>query len=155
MSGKVTVSSINVSTIASTSSLSITSTSGNIQMGGYTFPSTGPTEDSILKSDGSGNLTFAPTNTRTEVSTITYSISSDDDIVAITVAQDTTLTLPDPTTKTVGDILYIVKEVAGTNVVTINPNGSELVSGQSTYTFQSEYGATKIYTNGTNWFLLF
>jgi len=155
MSGKVTMGSINVTNIASTSSLTITSSTGNIQMGPYTFPSSAPTDNTVLVTDGSGNLSFSSTNSRIDVSTATYTILSDDDIVAITVEQDTTLTLPDPSTKTVGDILYIVKEVAGTNVITINPNGSELISGQLTYTFSAEYGATKIYTNGVNWFLLF
>jgi len=155
-SGKVTMGSITVTNIESESSLTITSSTGNIQMGGYTFPSSSaPVENAILKSDANGNLSFASSNTRTEVSTLTYNILADDDIVSITVAQDTTLTLPDPSTKTVGDIIYIVKEIAGTNVITINPNGSELISGQSTYTFSTEYGATRIYTNGTNWFLLF
>ena len=147
--------SINVTSIASESSLSITSSTGNIQLGGYTFPSVAPTENTVLMTDGSGNLSFAPTNTRTPVTATTYTITANDDIVAITVAQNTTLTLPDPSTKQIGDIIYIVKEVAGTDQININPNGSELISGQTSYTFSAEYGATKIYTNGTNWFLLF
>lgn len=155
MSGTVYMGSVNVTKIESTSSLSITSSTGNIQLGGYTFPSEAPTENTILMTDGTGNLSFAPANTRTGVTDTTYTITTQDDIVAITVAQATTLTLPDPTTKTVGDIIYIVKEVAGTDVITINPSASELISGQTTYTFSTEYGATKIYTNGTNWFLLF
>ncbi|CAN0352430.1 unnamed protein product, partial [Hapterophycus canaliculatus] len=121
----------------------------------YTFPSGTPTESSVLVTDGSGNLSFSSTNTRAEVATAAYSISADDDIVAITVQQDTVLTLPDPGTRTVGDSIYVVKEVAGTNPVTINPNSTELISGQASYVFFSEYGATKLYTNGTNWFLLF
>ena len=155
MSGTVYMGSINVTSIASESSLSITSSTGNIQLGGYTFPSEIPTENTFLVTDGSGNLSFSATNKRAGVTTATYAISPDDDIVAITVEQDTVVTLPDPSTRTVGDILYIVKEVGGTNTVTINPNSTELISGQTNYTFAVAYGATKIYTNGTNWFLLF
>lgn len=155
MSGTVSVGNITVTSIASDSALAINSSTGNIQVGGYTFPSATPTENSVLVTDGSGNLSFSSANTRAEVATAAYSISGDDDIVAITVQQDTVLTLPDPTTRTVGDIIYIVKEVAGTNPVTINPNSTELISGQASYVFFAEYGATKMYTNGTNWFLLF
>ena len=155
MTGKVYMGSINVTSIESESSLSITSSTGNIQLGSYTFPSETPAENTVLMTDGSGNLRFAPSNTRTGVTTDSYVITEDDDIVAITIAQNTTLILPDPSTKTIGDIIYIVKEVAGTNQITINPSGSELISGQSSYTFSAEYGATKIYTNGTDWFLLF
>ena len=155
MSGTVYMGSIKVTKIESESSLSITSFTGNIQLGGYTFPSEPPTENTVLVTDGAGNLRFAPANTRTGVTSTTYTITDEDDIVAITIAQATSLALPDPSTKTVGDIIYIVKEVAGTDAITINPNGSELISGQTSYTFSAAYGATKIYTNGTNWFLLF
>lgn len=155
MSGKIYMGSINVTSIASDASLSITSSTGNIQLGSYTFPSAPPADNTVLVTDGSGNLSFSPSNTRVGVTAATYNATINDDIVAITVAQATTITLPDPTTKVVGDIIYIVKEVAGNDQITINPNGAELISGQATYTFSAEYGATKIYTNGTNWFLLF
>jgi len=108
-----------------------------------------------MKTDGNGNLVFENSNTRTEVSSATYSISPNDDIVAITVQLDVTLTLPDPSQSVVGDILYIVKEVPGLNSVTIVPNSSELISGQNSYSSSIEYSVIQIYTNGTNWFILF
>ena len=154
MSGTVYMGAINVTSIASESSLTITSSTGNIQLGQYTFPSLTPTENTILVTDGSGNLSFTSVNVRTAVSTSTYSISSEDDIVAITVAQNTTLTLPSPSSRVVGEIIYIVKEVPGTTSVTLNPSNNELISGQASYTFSSEYGTLKVYTNGTNWFVL-
>ena len=154
MSGTVYMGAINVTSIASESSLTITSSTGNIQLGQYTFPSLTPTENTILVTDGSGNLSFTSVNVRTAVSTSTYSISSEDDIVAITVAQNTTLTLPSPSSRVVGEIIYIVKEVPGTTSVTLNPSNNELISGQASYTLSSEYGTLKVYTNGTNWFVL-
>lgn len=154
MAGTIYMGSINVTSIASEASLSITSSTGNIQLGLYTFPSEAPTENTVLVTDATGNLSFAPRNTRTGVTATSYTITADDDIVAITVAQGTTLTLPDPSTKTIGDIVYVVKEVAGTDQITISPSGSELISGQASYSFSAEYGTTKIYTNGTDWFLL-
>lgn len=154
MSGTVYMGDVNLTTIASSSSLSITSSTGNIQLGPYTFPSLAPVENTILISDGTGNLSFVPVNLRTAVTTSTYSITSEDDIIAITVAQDTTLTLPPPSSRVVGEILYIVKEVPGTDSVTVNPSGTELISGLSSFIFSSSYGTLKLITNGTNWFVL-
>jgi len=155
MSGTVSIGSITCTSIESNSTLSITSSSGGIQLGNYTFPSGNPVDGDVLVTDGNGNLSFSAANQRSEVSGTTYSVLPGDDIVAITAQVDVVLTLPVPASKTVGDIMYVVKEVDGLNTVTINPNGSELISGQSSYSFSQAFGATKLYTNGTNWFLLF
>lgn len=155
MSGTVSIGAITCTSIASNSTLTITSSSGGIQLGSYVFPTGNPTDGDVLVTDGSGNLSFAAANQRSEVSTATYSILPGDDIVAITAQIDVVVTLPTPSSKTVGDIVYIVKEVDGLNSVTVNPNGTELISGQANYSFSQSYGATKLYTNGTNWFVLF
>jgi len=84
----------------------------------------------------------------------TYTIGITEDIVAITGTLNTTLTLPDPSTKTIGETIYIVKEVAGTSVITINPFNTELISGNATYTFSDAYQSVRLYTNGTNWFII-
>lgn len=136
--------------------LTLTSTLGKIKIGTFTWPDlTGVAEGSVLKTDSTGELTFEPAIVRVAVTGTTYTIQPGDDIVAITQQQDTTLTLPDPTTKNVGDICYIVKEVSGTDVVTIIPSGSELISGETSATLSFSYGTVKIYTNGVNWFALF
>ncbi|CAM9203960.1 unnamed protein product [Pylaiella littoralis] len=144
MSGTVNIGSITVTSMSA----------GNISVGPYTFPSTEPVKGSVLVTDGTGNLSFSPANTRVEVSAAAHVVAASEDIVAITVAQDTALTLPDPATKVVGNILYVVKEAAGAHVVTIAPSGAELISGQTSHVLSSEYGAAKLYTNGTDWFIL-
>jgi len=118
-----------VTDIVSGTNLTLTSASGNIQIGTFTWPdSTGIVEGSVLKTDSTGGLVFEPAIVRVAVTGTTYTISPDDDIVAITQQQATTLTLPNPTTKNVGDIIYIVKEVSGTDVITILPNiATELI----------------------------
>lgn len=135
----------------------VSSTSSNLQIGSFSWPSTAPTAGSVLKTDGAGNLTFETSNNRSAIGTAAtaYTIISTDDIVAITGTLDTTITLPDPSTKVVGDMIYIVKEVAGSSVITVVPFGSELISGSSSVTISDPYGSFKIYTNGTNWFALF
>ncbi len=152
MSGTITCSSF------STSSISTNDGTGTIQIGPFIWPTTTtPSDGAVLKTDASGNLEFATVNLRTPlgVTDTTYTITTDDDIVAITGTNATTLTLPDPTTKTVGDLIYVVKEVAGSSIITVVPNGSELISGASSVTLTSSYGSMKIYTNGINWFSLF
>ncbi|CAM9704297.1 unnamed protein product [Ectocarpus sp. 6 AP-2014] len=104
-----------------------------------------------------GNLTFEEANVRSSIdaSSASYAIGPSDDIVAITGTLDTNVTLPDPTTKTIGDMIYIVKEVDGSSVITVLPFGSELISGGTSTTLDTPYGSFRIYTNGTNWFALF
>lgn len=149
MSGTISCGSLVTSSISTTSTLMI---------GNFEWPTALPTNDgSVLKTSSTGSLTFEPSNVRTEIlaTDTAYSIGETDDIVAITGTLATTLTLPDPTLKTVGDLIYVVKEVAGLSIITIVPFGTELISGNSSTTLTSSYGSVKIYTNGTNWFALY
>lgn len=98
----------------------VSSSNSTLQIGSFVWPSTTPASGSVLKTDGAGNLTFEEINIRSVVDPVatTYTIGTSEDIVAITGTLDTTLTLPDPSTKTVGDLIYIVKEVDGFSVIT-------------------------------------
>lgn len=135
----------------------VTSATSSIQIGSFTWPSAAPVPGSVLKTDGLGNLSFEASNVRTSVdpASTAYAIGPSDDIVAVTGTLDTTLTLPDPASKVTGDMILVVKEVAGPSTVTVVPFGTELVSGGSSAVLSQPYGALKIYTNGTNWFALF
>lgn len=135
----------------------VTSAASNIQIGAFTWPSSAPVPGSVLKTDGLGNLSFEVPNVRSTVdpASATYTISKTDDIVAVTGTLDTTLTLPDPVSKVTGDMITVVKEVGGSSVITIVPHGTELVSGSSSAALTQAYGSCKIYTNGTNWYVLY
>ncbi|CBN80422.1 EsV-1-124 [Ectocarpus siliculosus] len=135
----------------------VTSATSNIQIGLFNWPSTTPLPGSVLKTDGLGNLTFEVPNVHTSVDTAApaYAISTSDDIVAVAGTLDTTLTLPDPSSKVVGDLIVVVKEGGGDNSVTVVPFGTELLSGGSSVVLSQAYGSLKIYTNGTDWFALF
>jgi len=135
--------------------LELSSASGSIKIGSFTWPDLDNVpEGSVLKTDSTGELVFEPSVVRVTVVGTTYTILPGDDIIAITQQQDTTLTLPDPTTKNTGEIIYIVKEVSGTDTITILPNGTELLSGETSATLSFSFGTLKIYTNGVNWFVL-
>lgn len=135
----------------------ISNSSSGLQIGPFNWPNAAPVPGSTLKTDGMGNLTFEETNVRSAVdaASASYAIGPSDDIVAITGTLDTTLTLPDSSTKTVGDMIYIVKEVDGSSVITVVPFESELISGGTSTTLDTPYGSPRTYTNGTNWFALF
>ena len=148
MSGTISCGKLITSEISSTSTL---------QIGSFTWPSESPASGTVLKTNGTGGLTFESINVRTALQTTdtSYTININDDIVAITGTLETTLTLPDPSTKAVGDLIYIVKEISGTSTITILPFGTELISGDSSAVLSSSYGSVKIYTNGINWFALY
>lgn len=54
-----------------------------------------------------------------------------------------------------GARLIVVKDeggAAGSNTLTIATEGSETIDGAATKTITSNYGAVRLYNNGTNWF---
>lgn len=149
MSGKVSCGKVVTSSIVPTST--------SLKIGNFDWPSVAPSSGNVLKTAGDGSLTFEPSNVRAVVdaAATTYNIQLSDDIVAITGTLETTLTLPDPSLKTVGDLIYVVKEVSGASTVTVLPFGTELISGKTSATLTASFGSFKLYTNGVNYFALF
>jgi len=145
MSGTITCDSVTTSSITSSS---------DIQIGSYIWPSTSPIDGQIMTTDGSGNLACVYKNTRVAIGALitTHAIDVSSGIVSITGTLATTVTLPNPALKIVGDIIHIVKEVSGTSVITISPFSSELISGSASDTISASYSSIKVYTNGTDWF---
>lgn len=149
MSGKVSCGKVVASKILPRSK--------KLQIGNLTWPTEAPKCGTVMKTSADGSLVFEPSNVRAVVdpSDTYYGILPTDDIVAVTGSLDTTLKLPDPKTKTVGDLIYIVKEVAGASAVTVVPYGTELISGRTSAKLLASYGSFKLYTNGTNYFALY
>lgn len=54
-----------------------------------------------------------------------------------------------------GFVLTIKDEsgTAGSNNITIDPDGSELIDGSATAVMTINYSSLKIYSNGSNWFI--
>lgn len=151
MSGKISCGSVITGSIVPDSS------STTLQIGNFNWPTEAPSSGTVLKTGNDGSLVFEPSNVRAVVAANapTYDIQLSDDIVAITGTLETTLTLPDPALKTVGDLIYVVKEVSGTSTVTVVPFANELISGKSSAVLRASFGSFKLYTNGVNYFALF
>lgn len=155
MAGTISAGAVITSTVTSDTALSLSAGSGDINIGSFSWPSSAAPDGSVLTTDGTGNLSFSESNKRVVVTSATYSIGLEDDIVALTVEQASTLTLPDPSLKTVADIIYVVKEVGGNDAITVVPNSTESISGGSSSTVSGAYATSQFYTNGTNWFRLY
>jgi hypothetical protein len=151
MSGKISCGSVITGSIVPDPG------SATLQIGNFSWPANAPSTGTVLKTGGDGSLVFEPSNIRAVVGSdaTTYNIQPTDDIVAITGTLETTLTLPDPALKTVGDLIYVVKEVSGTSSVTVVPFSNELISGKTSAVLRRSFGSFKLYTNGVNYFALF
>src|SRR3712207_6392246 len=85
----------------------------------------------------------------------TYTATATDPYIGVTsTAAARTINLPAAATVGAGKT-YIVKDesgAAGTNNVTIDPNGSETIDGAATKAISTNYGSLRVVCGGTNWF---
>ncbi len=91
----------------------------------------------------------------TSVTSTSVTLTDDDHIVLVdddTAGSEVTINLP-AASSSHGNI-YTIKKLGTTANVTIDPNGSETIDGNTTLTVSIQYDAPKIYCNGTNWFLI-
>jgi len=91
---------------------------------------------------------------RTGVSANYTAVVADRVIGVTSTAAPRTITLPSAATVGAGKD-YIVKDEsggAGTNNITLTPNGAETIDGAASLVISTNYGVARIYSNGTNWF---
>ena len=83
-----------------------------------------------------------------------YTASVADSIIGVdTTSSAVTITLP--SAGAIAGKVYIIADEggnAGTNNITVATEGSETIDGSSTATINSNYGALRIYSDGTNFF---
>lgn len=88
---------------------------------------------------------------------VSYTANVNDIYIGVTsTASARTVTLPPAAGFQPGKI-YIVKDesgAAGTNNITIDANASETIDGATTLVISTNYGVSRIITNGVNWFTI-
>lgn len=124
----------------------------------FTFPTTMGTNGFFLKTDGVNATSWDNPVTqanRTTVITGTYTIMTTDQIIAVTYTSTgaVTLTLP-PATNTIRIVIADEGGNAGTNNITINPDGSDTIIGESSIIINDDYNSLSLYSDGTSkWFI--
>lgn len=124
----------------------------------FTFPGTMGTSGYFLKTNGSTLTSWANPNTiifRTVINSGTYTILTTDHIVAVTYTSTgaVTLTLP-PATNSIRILIVDEGGNAGTNNITVNPDGSDTIIGESSVIINGDHNSLSLYSNGSNqWFI--
>lgn len=91
-----------------------------------------------------------PKNIIKNIST-NYSILRDDSILLVdTTSSDLTLTLPQPSFKS----FINIKKIINTNKITINPNSTELIDGDSNLIITKINSNVTLTSDGINWYIL-
>jgi hypothetical protein len=62
------------------------------------------------------------------------------------------ITLPAASTMT-GSFLRLTKIGSTSNILTITPNGTDKINGQSSITINKQYTSINLVSNGTNWYI--
>ena len=79
-------------------------------------------------------------------------LADDELIVSVSASgASRTMTLPASSGRT-GKIYMIQKSDSSTNTVTVDPNSTETINGQSTFILTAQYQSVMIWCDGANWF---
>ena len=132
--------------------------SGKLNLDGIKFPNADGSADQVLKTDGSGNLSFGEVSGGEQwqsVKTSTFTATAGEGYFVNTTSSAITMNLP---AGTLGDEIVFI-DYAGTfdsNTFTIAANGSEKINGSTAdLTVSVERAAnTLVYTDGTQGWLL-
>ena len=121
---------------------------------------TAGTLETFMQFDGSAksfSIIGSQIRSITTVNAATYDLLVSDYILNVTytaTAAVTSLTLP--TAQVVSGRIIHIKDSggsAGANNITIDTEASETIDGAATLVISTNYGATSLYSDGTNWFI--
>lgn len=124
----------------------------------YTFPTSDGTTDQILVTDGVGNVdwqdlsSLPASNIRTiTTKTANYTATTSDDIIECDASSGGfTITLPTAVGNSGLSFTIVVTEDSAGNKVTVDPNGSQTINGDSTKELKKE-DSMVVVSNGSNW----
>ena len=130
--------------------------SGNVVLDGLTFPNADGSADQVLKTDGSGTLSFTDasggTQWQSSVKTADFTAVAGQGFWVNTASGDVVVTLP--SSPSVGDIVELAdfNRSWGTHSVTLNDNGSNFQGTGSSVPVYNENGqhVELIYSGSTN-----
>jgi hypothetical protein len=120
------------------------------------------TASTIVKRDASGNIAvsaltatsvFTNGNVKQKITTVSSTFLLDDDAIIFVDASTAGFVLNLPTAASAINTIYTVIKVDSTaNLVTITPDGTELINGQTTEIMDS-ISSLNIISNGIGWFI--
>lgn len=107
------------------------------------------TPNSTLSSGGSLSVTRTASGAANMTSGSSTILAVDDTAAPRTVTLQTADTVA-------GRVYIIIDESngAGSNTITVGTEGSELINGSATQAISTNYGYLKVYSDGTNWFII-
>lgn len=116
-------------------------------------------ENGVFEYDGSrlyftaNGVRYIMSPTRTAISGNYTALSTDSSICVTSTASPITITLPTAASAGVGTTIDIKDESgsAGTNNITIQANGAELIDGANTQILNLNYGAVQVRSTGSAW----
>lgn len=151
-SGNVAVKIGNRQLINSDGATVVVDWSNGFIANGLTYPATDGSANQVLKTDGSGVLSFASTDVLPIVEYATdHTITSTELIVVANSATGRTFTLPAVAAVSTGKY-YTIKNI-GTASLTIDGDGSETIDGNTTISL-AQYNSATLVNNGTQWLII-
>lgn len=154
----VTIQSGNTVTASAGSTTTLT---GDVTIKGVSWPSASGSTGQVLRLSDASTLGYATlsataTYTRTNVTTSSYTILASDEVILVDFAGIVSLTLP--AVSSAQDKYYAIVDAggnAGSNTITITPDGSDTIVGQGSFSLTQNYNSIKLVHDGTSkWFLI-
>ena len=114
--------------------------------------------DTLFVFDGAQNVPVAGHTNVTTVNAATYNVLPEDHILHVTYTGTGAVTSIDlKTAQTIKGRLVVVKDAGGNaaaNNITITTEGAQTIDGAATYVINANYGAARLYCDGSNWFTI-
>jgi len=119
--------------------------------------------DQVLKTDGSGNLSFTTVSGGATAPTVTSDSPSGDvtittttgieEIYLLTPSADITVNLPSASTAGSG-YKYLIKNLSSSYILTVDANSTETIDNTETYDINIQYQSLSIVSDGSNWHII-